>query len=255
MKIKDLIKKIFNYAGLEVKRYNNEIKHLSFDEILFDKINFNPVIFDVGANNGQSIERFKKIFPNSAIHSFEPIKSEYEIIRKKYGDHKNIYLNNLAVGEIECLRNINITEKSENSSFNNVRQGTNWLKTRSNQFNVDEDKFVKKKEEVKIITLDDYCKDNKIDEIDILKIDTQGYEDKVLQGSIELIKKNNIKVIIAEIILDDVYDKCFSFSELEKYLIPYNFRIVGINLMNNNLFSSIIFAADVMYFNKKHFKI
>ena len=31
-----------------------------------------PVIFDVGANKGQSITRYKKIFQNPIIHSFEP---------------------------------------------------------------------------------------------------------------------------------------------------------------------------------------
>ena len=60
-----------------------------------------------------------------------------------------------------------------------------------------------------------------------------------------MIKKGNIKAVITEIILDDVYDKNFSFSDLEKYLIPYDFRIVGINLMNNNLFSFHIKLALV----------
>ena len=38
---------------------------------------------------------------------------------------------------------------------------------------------------------------------------------------------------------DDIYDKNFSFIDLEN-IIPNNFRMVGINLINNNLFSSII---------------
>ena len=255
MNIKKIIKKLFNIFGLDIIKYNSDIKHESFDKILLDKVSNNPIIFDIGANNGQSINRFQKLFSNYEIHSFEPIKHEFEILKKKYGNKKNIFLNNVAVGDEEGLRKFNITENSQNSSFNNINPGTKWLEKRSKQFNVAEDKFVKKIEDVKIVTLDNYCKENKIDEIDILKIDTQGYEDKVLHGSKDLMKKNKIKAIIAEIILDDVYDKCFSFSELEKYLIPNHFRIVGINLMNNNLFSSIIFAADVMYFNKKHFKI
>jgi hypothetical protein len=31
-----------------------------------------PVIFDVGANHGQSLEKFKALFPSSRVHSFEP---------------------------------------------------------------------------------------------------------------------------------------------------------------------------------------
>ena len=40
-----------------------------------------------------------------------------------------------------------------------------------------------------------------------------------------------------------------------RFLIPNNFRMVGIELVNNNLFSGITFAADVLYFNKNYFKV
>ena len=104
-------------------------------------------------------------------------------------------------------------------------------------------------------TLDAYSSEHNIKKIDILKIDTQGYEDKVLSGCLNLINNDKVSVIITEIIFDNVYDKYFSFSDIEKFIIPNNFRMVGIDLINNNLFSGLLFVADVMYFNKKHFKI
>ena len=56
-------------------------------------------------------------------------------------------------------------------------------------------KFVTKKENVKITTIDNYCLDKKIDKIDLLKIDTQGYEDKVLEGILRLaLKKKKLEV-------------------------------------------------------------
>ena len=53
---------------------------------------------------------------------------------------------------------------------------------------------------------------------------------------------------------DNVYEKYFSFSDIEKFLVSKDFRMVGINLTNNNLFSGLLFMADVMYFNKKIFQ-
>ena len=41
---------------------------------------------------------------------------------------------------------------------------------------------------------------------------------------------------------DDVYDKSFSLNELEKYLIPNNFRMVGVDMANNNIFSGLVFV-------------
>ena len=61
MFIKKIIKNFFSLCGYEINKKNLEIKDLSFDEIYKIKIKSNPVIFDVGANQGQSIERFKKI--------------------------------------------------------------------------------------------------------------------------------------------------------------------------------------------------
>ena len=69
----------------------------------------------------------------------------------------------------------------------------------------------------------------------------------------KILSSNNVGIIIAEIIFDNNYDRYLTFSDLEKYLIPNNFRLVAIDLKNNNIFSSY-FMADVMYFNKDNLK-
>ena len=61
---------------------------------------------------------------------------------------------------------------------------------------------------------------------------------------------NKIKAIRTEIMFDNTYEKYLTFSDIEKYLLPNNFRMVGIDLMNNNLFTGLVFFADVYYFNK-----
>ena len=256
MKVKIEIKKIFNLLGYEIKKKDREIEELSFDEILKKKLKKkSPTIIDVGANNGQSINRFLKLFKNSKIHSFEPIKEEFEKLKNNFGKEKNIFLNNYAVGENKKTKYFNISAKTENSSFNNFNYKTKWIKKRSQQYGVSKKKYVIKRQKVNLDTLDNYCKKNNIHHIDILKIDTQGYEDKVLIGCKKLIEQKKIGVVITEIMFDNVYEKYFSFSDIEKFLVNKDFRMVGINLTNNNLFSGILFMADVMYFNKKYFRI
>ena len=98
-------------------------------------------------------------------------------------------------------------------------------------------------------------RERKIDSIDFMKLDTQLYEDKILEGSLNSLKNNKIKIILVEIIFNDYYEKYFTFSDIEKYLIPNNFRMVGIDLMNNNILKGSLFGADVYYFNKNYFKI
>ena len=255
MYLKKIIKNFFSLFGYEINKKNTEIKNLSFDEIYKLKIKSNPIIFDIGANQGQSIERFKKIFDNPIIHAFEPIDFEFKKLKEKYSNDKNIFLNNCAVGEKVQFKDFYITAKTGNSSFNKLKPNTNWLKTRSKQFKTSEQSYTKEMKLIKMITLDNYCLQNNIEKIDILKIDTQGYEDKVLEGSQEILKKEVVYSIESEIMLDDVYEKYFTFNDLEKFLTPNNFRLVGINTTNNNLFSGIVFFADILYFNKKKFDI
>jgi FkbM family methyltransferase len=255
MIIKKLIKNIFRKAGFEIKKINKEIPNANFEDLIKKKIIKNPIIFDVGGNSGQSIEKFKRIFGNPIIHSFEPIKSEFDFMYKKFKDDKNVYLNNFALGNQIEEKEFNITAKTGTSSFNEINPNTDWLKIRSKQYKTTPADYVISRQKVKIYTLDKYCLDKKINEIHFLKIDTQGYEDKVLEGSVNNLKNNNIKAISAEIIFDNIYNKYFSFSDIEKYITPSNFRMIGIDLVNNNLFSGLVFFADVYYFNKKYYNL
>ena len=89
------------------------------------------------------------------------------------------------MGEKNELKNFNITAKSDNSSFNKINLNTDWVKVRSKQNNTNVNNYVEKIEKVKVITLDDYVKSQKIDDIDLVKMDTQGYEDKILEGALK----------------------------------------------------------------------
>ena len=245
--MKLLIKKFFNLLGFEIKKINNT--KLSFDDIYKSIFNENIIVFDVGANKGQSIERFKKIFPNATIHAFEPIYKEYENLIKKYSIDKSIIINNFAFGEEKYLKEINLAKRSGISSFNEFNKKHKWLKIRSEQYNTNIENFLEGKEEVQVDTLDNYCFRNNIEHIDILKIDTQGYEDLVLAGAKETLKKDIISAIELEIIFDNTYSKFLTFSDIEKYLIQ-NFRFSGIKNYNYNLFEGINFFAEVLYIKK-----
>ena len=86
--IKQKLKKIINFFGYNIHKINKEIRNENLDEIMKRFVSPNPIIFDVGANVGQSIDRSEKTFTNPTIHSFEPINSEFKIIHNKFGKRK-----------------------------------------------------------------------------------------------------------------------------------------------------------------------
>ena len=113
-----IIKKIFNSFGIEVRIKPKFGKVLNFDDIYKKKLKINnPIIFDVGANKGQSIERFRNNFKNAKIYSFEPNPEIFKETITKYHNDKNIFLNNLALGDENCKIPLNVTVNSGNSSF------------------------------------------------------------------------------------------------------------------------------------------
>jgi FkbM family methyltransferase len=246
--MKKIIKNFFDKFGYEIKKLNKN--KLNFDDIYQKFFRGDLTIFDVGANKGQSIERFKKIFPNATIHAFEPIEKEFSFLKKTYEDKKDIIINNMALGEKTYEKKLNLSKRTGVSSFNNFNLDHKWIKVRSKQYNTNVEGFLEGDQLVNVVTLDEYCLSHNINKIDILKVDTQGYEDQVLAGSVQTIKNDIIKAIELEIIFDDTYDKYLTFSDLEKYLLP-SFRFCGIKNYNQNLFEGINFFAEILYLNKK----
>lgn len=253
--IKKIIKNIFKFFGYNVNKITKEIEEMSINEILTTIIPEEPIIFDIGSNKGQSIEIYKKLFVNPKIHAFEPSLQDFQILKKKYDSDNNIFLNNFALGDKKEKKIFNVMVKSDTSSFLDLNKDSNWLKHRSKELNIPSENFKKNSIEAQINTLDNYIKLNKINKINLVKIDTQGYEENILKGSLESIKNNIIDAILTEIMFDDVYDKHLSFINIEQHLIQNNFRMAGINLTNNNIFKGLVFFADVIYVNKRILKL
>ena len=248
--MRNKIKKLINKFGYNISRINKKIDPINFDELLTQKVKkVNPVIFDVGGNIGQSIGRFKKIFNDPIIHSFEPNKSVFEVMINNFKNDEKVFCNNYALGDKTEEKNFNITNLSGKSSFYKINSDTSRIKDKNYKISIITT------EKVKIFTLDNYVEEKKIDKIDFMKIDAQLYEDKILEGSLKSLKDNKIKILQVEILFNDYYEKYFNFSDIEKHLITNNFRMVGIHMINNNIFKGPQFGANVYYFNKNYYKV
>ena len=233
----NFIKKIFALAGLDIKFK----KKFSFDEIYKKYVKKNPIIIDVGANEGQSIKRFSLIFNNCVIHSFEPITRCFDQMVKDFPD-KRFIKNNYALSDKNTNKIFFINKHSVTSSFNRINK--NYVKLYENK--------TKDNIKVKTLTLDTYIDVNKIKKIDILKIDTQGHELNVLKGSEKSLKKNMINFIEVEIILCDYYVKKINLYEIDRIMSENNFEIFDFQQVSYNENNQIKWF-DMLYINKKLF--
>lgn len=185
------------------------------------------VLFDVGAHHGETVSLFFKNFLIDKIHCFEASEENFQILRnniKKKNFNNFCQLNNYAAGEEEKNLFINQTKESSSSSINEFNKNSNYLKKKMKILNFKKVEDFYKKEKIQMIRLNDYIRQKKISKIDILKIDTEGYEFNILQGIHQLDFKK-IRFIYFEHHYDLMIDKKYKFEDINKLLKDNNFSL------------------------------
>lgn len=208
-----------------------------------------PMIVDVGAHVGESVWRFRKAFPQAQIHCFEADAGNFENLRMNVGAMPGVALNNCGAGAEAAVRTFYRNRKSNTSSFNKVNPESAWAAMRSQRQNVSIDEFTEKAYEVEIKSLDAYLVAAGIAYVDILKIDTQGYEDEVLKGCRETLAAGRIGIIETELILGDAYEKRLTFSALEALLLPYGYQFYALS-HGGNVKDSPALTVDMVYVHR-----
>ena len=156
--------------------------------ILGMQYNLPYCIFDVGANKGQYLNLLYNELLNRdfKIYSFEPSKYTFDILVKNSPNSSKVILNNIAFGK-------------ENGKFilysNEKGSGLASLtKRKLNHFNIE----FNESEEIQLTTLDDYCSQNNINHIHLLKLDVEGHELDVLEGSAKMFTNKSIDIVSFE---------------------------------------------------------
>lgn len=240
LKIQRLIE---NILGIQIF-----YKTKSIDEIYIENLNETPFIFDVGANEGQSIERFKQIFPESKIFSFEPLHFLENKLSEKQKRFKNVDYFLFGFGDKNTRKDIYVNLQTGSSSFFKLIPNSAWLNKRAKELGVKESEFRKNKTSVALKRLDDFIDENNIENIDIMKIDVQGFEPLIFQGAKNSLEKKIFNYIEVELILSGIYELENSFYNIEKYLIPLGYKLVSMKRTNSdNIFEGHKFEFDLLY--------
>lgn len=153
-----------------------------------------------------------------------------------------MYLVNCALGSKPGKIKVFLNDKSTQNSLNPYRNKG------KNAFAI--------QEEVTIDTLDNYCSVNKIDSIDFLKIDTEGYEMEVLLGGLEKIKGGKVKFILLELGIRHLPQTSF-YNDIHKKLTELNFQVFAFYRQSQSLYSDERFMmhADVLFINQEWSKL
>ncbi|GAB4036834.1 FkbM family methyltransferase [Spirosoma gilvum] len=193
------IKAAFSSFGVFLARkYPNQVNGLKLEDDLRQVIRQpNPLCFDVGANQGQTIQLLQQCFANPVIHAFEPASKTFNALTSQsFGP--NVSLHQLAFGEQAGTAEFRNYEQSELSSFLAVNPDKSE--------NIFFGEQVASVESVTVETLDSFCAAQGIAKIDLLKIDTQGFELPVLRGATRLLTEKRIGALLLELNFAPIYE-------------------------------------------------
>ena len=173
------------------------------------------VVFDAGANIGEWTASLQDMsggdVRNLSIHSFEPCKATFETLEKNVKKHP-------ASDRVRTVK-LALSDAPGTAELNVVNDGAG-----TNSLHHHIDLKVTKTEEIKLTTVDEYCQENGIDAIDLVKIDTEGHDPSVLRGAETMLQVGNIEMIQFEYTHRWITSGNF-LRDIFHLLQPYGYRI------------------------------
>ncbi len=221
MHVRKLLNQFVSWTGYELGKVPN---HPGRDYLadIRQLVGVPAVLLDVGANEGQSVVEFRRAFPQVQIHSFEPFPDSFERLKATASLYPGVQVNHTAVG----------AKRGEASLYVNVHSVTNSLLPATEQSREFSDQPQATQNQgrvmVPITTLDDYCTGLGIAQIDLLKIDTQGFELPVLIGGSGLLAAKQIRAVLLELNLAPIYEGQSQPGQVVDFLSDLGYRLVGI---------------------------
>jgi FkbM family methyltransferase len=175
-----------------------------------------PVCFDIGANEGQTIRLLQRAFTEPMIYAFEPAETTFRKLKSQRFCRK-VSFHPLALGSESSRREFINYRKSVLSSLLPLDESP------ENRFRGTE---IASRQMVEVQTVDGFVAEHKIDHIDVLKIDTQGSDLAVLQGSFETIARNAIGHVLVELNFVPMYAGQAAASDISSFLTGHGFALI-----------------------------
>lgn len=201
-----------------VRMFLNPKYHLDklYDTYCINNIEINDqdTIIDCGANIGELYYSF--LLKNKSIryYAFEPEVNTYNCLQINLSSFKNVYLENIALSNESKKTSFFIDEEGANSSLSDFGSS--------------------RKLEIESKSLDDFGLEN----VKLLKVEAEGHELEVLQGSIKTMSKT--KYISVDYGPEKGIDQLSTLPEVIDFMYENNFSIIGtskyrqIGLFKNN---------------------
>ena len=204
-----LIEKIFNpISSFHHKRISEYLSTLDIEKII-----------DIGAHKGEFLENMLRLKKVNSFYAFEPQRNIFNELYEKFSKNEKITLFNFAMDKEITNKKLKINKLSMTSSLAELNEKSLYLKIK-NFLTFSKSNF-EDEYEIQTNTVDKTFENISLKKA-LLKIDVEGFEINVIEGS--KIKLKEIPFVLLENQFGNHY-KNNNFEDIIKLLFKQNFKI------------------------------
>lgn len=177
----------------------------------------NPVVIDVGANRGDTVARFIDTFPTADVWALEPHPETFAGMAQRFAGTPRVRPRRLALSSRAGTSTMHSYTNAAINSLSPIAQGAEGL--------IDGTVVAAASVQVELQSLRQFCANEGLDRIDILKLDTQGHELEILQGEGEFLRSGRIRFILVELLFSPLYATQAKAGEVVGLLESCGFKL------------------------------
>jgi FkbM family methyltransferase len=174
-------------------------------------------IFDVGANDGSMSRDMRYLFPSASIFAFEPDPQTYNDLIRNSLHLKNFHPYNCALSSREGTADLFLYPDSRLNSLEANAPYTSLGNSRPEKISIE------------TTTVDIFCNKHGIEEIGLLKVDTEGHDLEVLKGASRLLSARRIRFVITEFnyLQTNSRNSIGALVPIDEFLHQFGFRYLA----------------------------
>lgn len=228
------IRKIIQKTGFDLHRVHKGATKMEY----LGHLNVNTVL-DIGANEGQFATEIRSILPHAHIYSFEPIRDCFLNLQKKFTSDKNFTAFNFGLGSERGIVTMNKNVYTPSSSLLEMADAHKKLFPHT---------ISSSEETITIERLDDQIDNIQIRNNLLIKVDVQGFEDRVITGGIKTFK--NAHAILIENSFVTLYKNQPLFDDIYNTLTNIGFTYKGSLQEKIDPVTGAIVSEDSLFIRK-----
>lgn len=210
--------------------------HFMLTPLLEDQRRLCPkpdIVFDIGSQYGDTTKEYVELFPRARVFGFEPAPENFAKAETLLRGRAQLV--NAAVSDHSGTAFLNINTHSGTHSLFAIGALRFWKEPATTKQTI----------AVPCVSLDDFCSAQRIERIDILKMDIQGAELRALEGARRLLASCAIGLLAIEVEFQPLYEQQPLFEDLALFLRKYGYGLY--NLYDLQVVAGRLSWADAIF--------